>query len=38
MRYHRWPERGTGSHSYEWEVDDKVIDTLSVDFSQSVYN
>ena len=38
MRYHRWPERGTGSHSYEWEVDDKVIDTFTVDFSQSVYN
>ena len=38
MRYHKWPERGTGSHSYEWVVDEEVMGTLSVDFSQSTYN
>ena len=38
MRYHRWPERGTGSHTYEWTIDEEVMGTLSVDFSQSVYN
>ena len=32
MYYHKWPERGTGSNSYEWNGH-----TLSADFSQSVY-
>lgn len=32
MYYHQWPERGTGSNSYEWNGQ-----TLSADFSKSVY-
>lgn len=32
MMYHRWPERGRGSNSYQWQGQ-----TLSADFSQSVY-
>ena len=32
MYYHKWPERGKGSNSYEWNGQ-----TLSIDFSQSVY-
>ena len=32
MYYHKWPERGKGIFSYEWNGQ-----TLSVDFSQSVY-
>ena len=32
MYYHKWPERGKGSNSYEWNGQ-----TLSADFSQSVY-
>ncbi len=32
MYYHKWPEKGTGSHSYEWNGQ-----TLSADFSQSEY-
>ena len=32
MYYHKWPERGKGSHSYEWKGQ-----TLSADFSQSEY-
>lgn len=38
MYYHKWPERGTGSHSYRWTVDNRPVGTLSVDFSQSVYD
>ena len=38
MYYHKWPKRGTGSHSYEWTVDGEVMGTLSADFSQSVYD
>ena len=38
MYYHKWPKRGTGSHSYEWIVDEEVMGTLSADFSQSVYD
>ena len=33
MYYHKWPERGTGYHSYEWNNQ-----TLSCNFSQSVYD
>ena len=32
MFYHKWPERGKGSNSYEWNGQ-----TLFADFSQSVY-
>ena len=32
MMYHRWPEQGHGSNSYEWKGQ-----TLSADFSQSIY-
>lgn len=35
MRYYKWPEQGSGSHSYTWEYAQK---TLSMDFSQSVYD
>ena len=38
MRYHKWPEQGTGSHSYTWKVDGRNMGTLSADFSQSTYN
>ena len=38
MRYHKWPERGTGSHSYDWQVDGTTVETLSADFSRSTYN
>jgi hypothetical protein len=34
MHYHRWPPRGTGSHSFLWQGHTE----LSVDFSQSVYD
>lgn len=37
MRYHRWPERGAGSHSYTPTVN-PAMGELSVDFSQSVYD
>lgn len=44
MYYHRWPERGTGSHSYSFSKDViyngntySFTKTLSADFSQSVY-
>ena len=36
MYYHKWPERGTGSHSYSWN-NGYYDETLSVDFSQSAY-
>lgn len=32
MYYHKWPEQGTGSYSYQWNRT-----TLSADFSQSTY-
>lgn len=38
MYYHKWPERGTGSASYTWEVNGQTQGTLSADFSQSTYN
>lgn len=37
MYYHRWPERGKGSHSYTPEYSNKAYGTLTVDFSQSTY-
>ncbi len=43
MYYHKWPERGTGSHSYSYNLDfggtegEKVI-TPSADFSQHTYD
>ncbi|MDO4823588.1 MAG: C10 family peptidase [Bacteroidales bacterium] len=33
MYYNKWPLRGKGQHSYKWKTE-----TLSVDFSQSVYD
>lgn len=33
MRYHKWPVKGTGSHSYQWKDS-----TYSADFSQSTYD
>ncbi len=32
MYYHKWPDRGTGSHSYEWQGK-----TLSADFGNTTY-
>lgn len=32
MYYHKWPEHGTGSHSYEWQGK-----TLSADFGSTTY-
>jgi len=37
MNYHEWPERGTGSHSYNCNVNNTDPTTLYADFSQSVY-
>lgn len=38
MNYHKWPKQGTGSHSYQCDVNKSgTTKTLSVDFSQSVY-
>ena len=37
MNYHECPVRGTGSHSYNCNVNDSDPTFLSVDFSQSVY-
>lgn len=34
MYYHKWPEQGTGSHSYYWTKGDVI---LSADFSRSTY-
>lgn len=38
MYYHKWPERGTGSHSYNCRVNGQELVTLSADFSNSVYD
>ncbi len=38
MYYHKWPEHGTGSHSYDWVVNEQVQNKFSVDFSKSTYN
>lgn len=38
MYTHKWPERGTGSHSYDWTIGGVSQGTLSADFSQSVYD
>lgn len=35
MRYHRWPEKGTGSISYKWEAGET---TLIRDFSSHTYD
>lgn len=35
MNYHEWPERGTGSHSYEAEIAKK---TMSCDFSKITFD
>ena len=32
MNYHKWPEQGVGSHSYEWEGE-----TLTADFGATTY-
>ena len=40
MRYHQWPEHGTGSNSYDCNLngDKNQKVTLSADFSQSTYD
>ena len=37
MKYHRWPNQGTGHHSYGWTAPDGNRVTLSADFAQSRY-
>ena len=37
MNYYQWPDVGTGSHSYNCNVNDMTPTYLSVDFSQSFY-
>lgn len=37
MYYHKYPEQGFGSHSYEWGYNG-ITQTLSADFSQSKYD
>ena len=37
MNYHQWPLQGTGSHTYNCNVNDTDPTTLSADFSQSFY-
>lgn len=34
MYYHKWPETGKGSYSYEYTMTDKTKNNLSLDFSQ----
>ncbi len=38
MYYHKWPERGTGSHSYTCSVNGSTSTTLSANFANSVYD
>lgn len=38
MYYYKYPERGTGSNSYDWGVNGQKVGTLSADFSQSTYD
>ncbi len=38
MYYHRWPDRGVGSNSYNYAVGGQSTQYLSADFSQSVYD
>lgn len=39
MKYHEWPEQGTGEHTYECNVNGSTkVTTLSADFSSSVYD
>lgn len=38
MYYHRWPEKGTGSISYDWQVNNRKVKTITADFSQSTYD
>lgn len=38
MYANKWPEKGTGSISYEWTVNETSKGTLSADFSQSAYD
>ncbi|MDE5996962.1 MAG: C10 family peptidase, partial [Muribaculaceae bacterium] len=35
MKYHNWPERGTGTHSYYWENGDR---ELSFDFGATTFD
>ena len=37
MNYHRWPEKGTGSHTYNWTRDDGQVLALSANFGQTAY-
>ena len=39
MRYHKWPEKGTGSHSYQTKINDTgSLVTISSDFSAHTYD
>lgn len=37
MYYHKWPKQGTGSHSYECNVNSQTKQTLSADFGATTY-
>ena len=37
MYYHKWPKQGTGSNSYECQVNGKTTQTLSADFASTTY-
>lgn len=38
MNYYRWPKQGTGSYSYECNVNQEGNQTLSADFGSTTYN
>ena len=38
MNYCKWPEKGNGSHSYEWEYTTGNKKTLSMDFSSTTFD
>lgn len=37
MNHHKWPQQGTGSHSYSWNMSG-TQKSLSMDFSESIYD
>lgn len=37
MRYHQWPEKGTGTVSYRWVVNNSLYQVITADLSQSTY-
>lgn len=37
MRYHQWPEKGTGTVSYRWTVNNALYQVITADLSKSTY-